>query len=80
MRVLRPDGAFIGAIWGNDSLFELRQSIQLAELERRGGVVPRVGPLTRGDSFSSVLHNAGFKDKFEIILFFENIFSQDFHI
>lgn len=51
----------MGAIWANDSLFELRQSIQLAEMERRGGVVPRVGPLTRGDSFSSVLHNAGFK-------------------
>jgi len=61
LRVLRPDGALIGSIWGNDSLFELRQSIQLAEMERRGGVVPRVGPLTRGDSFSSVLHNAGFK-------------------
>lgn len=60
-RVLRPDGAIMGAIWANDSLFELRQSIQLAEMERRGGVVPRVGPLTRGDSFSSVLHNAGFK-------------------
>jgi len=61
LRVLKPDGAFVGAIWGNDSLYELRQSIQLAEMERRGGVVPRVGPLTRGDSFSSVLHGAGFK-------------------
>jgi len=60
LRVLRPDGAFLGTIWANDSLFELRQSIQLAEMERRGGVVPRVGPLTRGDSFSAVLHGAGF--------------------
>ena len=24
-----------GAIWSNDSLYELRQSLQLAELERR---------------------------------------------
>jgi NADH dehydrogenase [ubiquinone] 1 alpha subcomplex assembly factor 5 len=61
LRVLKPDGAFVGAIWGNDSLYELRQSIQLAEMERRGGVVPRVGPLTRGDSFSAVLHGSGFK-------------------
>jgi len=34
-RVLRPDAALIGAIWSNDSLYELRQSLQLAELERR---------------------------------------------
>ncbi|CBY15156.1 unnamed protein product [Oikopleura dioica] len=43
LRVLKPDGAFVGAIWGNDSLYELRQSIQLAEMERRGGVVSPSG-------------------------------------
>ena len=37
-RVLRPDAAIIGSIWANDSLYELRQALQLAELERRGGV------------------------------------------
>merc|ERR1711953_1100235 len=77
-RVLRPDAALIGAIWSNDSLYELRQSLQLAELERRGGIGHRVGPLTRGDSFSSALHNNGFKlitcDSFEKIYGFPTMF------
>lgn len=45
-RILVPDGCFIAALTGNDTLFELRTSIQLAELERLGGVSPRVSPMT----------------------------------
>lgn len=37
---------FIGAMMGGDSLFELRTSLQLAELEREGGISPRVSPMT----------------------------------
>ncbi|OAQ98601.1 hypothetical protein LLEC1_03933 [Akanthomyces lecanii] len=33
--VLKPDSPFIGAMLGGDSLFELRTSLQLADLERR---------------------------------------------
>lgn len=36
LRCLKKDGAFIGAMLANDNLFELRVSLQLAELERRG--------------------------------------------
>ena len=36
MRVLRPDGCFIGVMLGADTLFELRCSLQLAETEREG--------------------------------------------
>ena len=35
-RVLKPDGCFIGAVMGMDTLFELRCSFQLAETEREG--------------------------------------------
>ena len=35
-RCLVKDGCFIGAMFANDNLFELRVSLQLAELERRG--------------------------------------------
>lgn len=35
-RVLKPDGCFIGAMLGADTLFELRCSLQLAETEREG--------------------------------------------
>lgn len=43
---LKEDGVFIGALLGGDSLFELRTSLQLAELEREGGLSPRVSPMT----------------------------------
>jgi len=35
-RCLKEDGVFIGAIFGSDTLYELRCSLQLAELEREG--------------------------------------------
>ena len=36
LRCLKPDCAFIGAMFAGDTLFELRVSLQLAELERKG--------------------------------------------
>ncbi|KAM9257679.1 LOW QUALITY PROTEIN: arginine-hydroxylase NDUFAF5, mitochondrial [Cariama cristata] len=43
-QVLKPDGVFIGAMFGGDTLYELRCSLQLAELEREGGFSPHVSP------------------------------------
>jgi len=34
--ILKPDGVFIGAMFGCQTLYELRCSLQLAELEREG--------------------------------------------
>ena len=31
-RILKPDGVFIGAMFGGQTLMELRSSLQLAEL------------------------------------------------
>lgn len=42
---LKPDGVFIGALFGGDTLFELRTSLQLAEIEREGGISPHVSPM-----------------------------------
>jgi NADH dehydrogenase [ubiquinone] 1 alpha subcomplex assembly factor 5 len=36
MRCLKKDAPFIGAMFAGDTLFELRVSLQLAELERKG--------------------------------------------
>jgi NADH dehydrogenase [ubiquinone] 1 alpha subcomplex assembly factor 5 len=36
--ILKPDAPFIAAMFGGDTLFELRTSLQLADTERRGGV------------------------------------------
>ncbi|RUS17578.1 S-adenosyl-L-methionine-dependent methyltransferase [Endogone sp. FLAS-F59071] len=59
-RALKPDGMFIGALLGGDTLFELRTSLQLAELEREGGISPRVSPLTDTRDLGSLLSRAGF--------------------
>ncbi|KAL7006104.1 hypothetical protein EMMF5_004442 [Cystobasidiomycetes sp. EMM_F5] len=57
---LREDGVFIGALLGGETLFELRTALQLAELEREGGISPRVSPMTDSRSMSSLLSRAGF--------------------
>ena len=36
IKCLRPDGVFIGAVFGGDTLYELRGSLQLGEIEREG--------------------------------------------
>lgn len=36
--MLRPDGAYIGAMLGGDTLQELRIALNLAEKEREGGM------------------------------------------
>ncbi len=59
--VLKPDAPFIGVMFGGDTLFELRTSLQLAELERRGGVSPRVSPLADVRDMGGLLGKAGFK-------------------
>lgn len=59
-RSLKPDGAFIGAMYGGETLFELRTSLQLAEQEREGGISPRVSPMTDTRDCASLLSRAGF--------------------
>lgn len=59
--VLKPDCPFIGAMFGGDTLFELRTSLQLADLERRGGVSPHVSPLADVRDMGGLLQKAGFK-------------------
>lgn len=43
---LQPDGLFLGAMLGGDTLFELRTSLQLAQVDREGGISPHVSPMT----------------------------------
>lgn len=46
---------------GGDSLFELRTSLQLADLDRRGGVSTHVSPLADVRDMGGLLTKAGFK-------------------
>lgn len=58
--VLVPDGLFIGTIFGGDTLYELRCSLQLAETERRGGFAPRISPFADVRDCGALLQRAGF--------------------
>ena len=59
--ILKADSPFLAAMLGGDSLYELRTSLQLASMERRGGVSLHVSPLADVRDVGSVLQRAGFK-------------------
>ncbi|EFE40973.1 hypothetical protein TRV_04300 [Trichophyton verrucosum HKI 0517] len=59
--ILKPDSPFMAVMFGGDTLFELRTSLQLADLERRGGVSPHVSPLADVRDIGGLLTKAGFK-------------------
>ena len=57
---LKPDGLFLGAIPGGESLYELRQALLTAEAELEGGAGPRVSPMAPLQDAASLLQRAGF--------------------
>uniref|UniRef100_A0A665SWJ5 Arginine-hydroxylase NDUFAF5, mitochondrial n=1 Tax=Echeneis naucrates TaxID=173247 RepID=A0A665SWJ5_ECHNA len=59
-QVLKPDGVFIGAMAGGETLYELRCSLQMAETEREGGFSPHVSPYTAVTDLGNLLGQAGF--------------------
>lgn len=59
-RVLRPDGLFLGALAGGETLRELRAAWIAAEAERLGGVSPRVAPFADVREMGGLLQRAGF--------------------
>jgi NADH dehydrogenase [ubiquinone] 1 alpha subcomplex assembly factor 5 len=60
-RLLKPDGLFIGAMFGGETLRELRVAMQLAEEEARAGVSPHISPMVQLRDMGSVLGRAGFR-------------------
>ncbi|KAL6709352.1 hypothetical protein ACN47E_001759 [Coniothyrium glycines] len=58
--ILKPDSPFIGVMMGGDSLYELRTALQLAELDRRGGVATHTSPLADVKDVGGLLQKAGF--------------------
>lgn len=59
-RALKPDGLFVGALLGGDTLTELRQSFAAAESELEGGASPRVAPFADLRELGALLQRAGF--------------------
>jgi SAM-dependent methyltransferase len=59
-RALKPDGLFLAALIGGDTLTELRQSFVAAESEAESGVSPRVAPFADLRDLGALLQRAGF--------------------
>jgi SAM-dependent methyltransferase len=59
-RALKPDGLFVAALIGGDSLAELRETFAQAEAEVEGGVSPRVAPFADLRDLGALLQRAGF--------------------
>jgi SAM-dependent methyltransferase len=57
---LKPDGLFLAALLGGDTLTELRQSLAEAEAEVTGGASPRVAPFAELRTAGALLQRAGF--------------------
>ncbi|POM77718.1 Hypothetical protein PHPALM_4851, partial [Phytophthora palmivora] len=60
LTTLKPDGAFIGAVLGGDSLQELRSAFILGDQERQGGISPHISPFMNVADAGNLLSATGF--------------------
>jgi SAM-dependent methyltransferase len=59
-RALKPDGLFIAALLGGETLWQLRQALAQAESDVAGGLSPRVSPFAQLRDAAGLLQRAGF--------------------
>ena len=59
-RALKPDGLFLGTLFGGGTCRELRQALTEAEIAEEGGLSPRVSPLAVVRDAGDLLQRAGF--------------------
>jgi hypothetical protein len=77
-RALKPDGLFLAAMIGGDTLTELRQCFAEAEAECEGGVSPRVAPFADLREIGALLQRTGFAlpvtDVDSVVVRYDNAF------
>jgi SAM-dependent methyltransferase len=59
-RAIKPDGLFLAALFGLETLRELRQALLEAEIAAEGGASPRVSPFVDLGDAGALLQRAGF--------------------
>lgn len=59
-RALKPDGLFLAALFGGETLKELRGALTEADLATSGGASPRVSPFAQVRDLGQLLQRAGF--------------------
>lgn len=60
-RALKPDSLFLAAMFGGETLRELRQALADAEIAAEGGLSPRVSPFADVEGLGDLLQRAGFR-------------------
>ncbi len=77
-RALRPDGLFLGAMLGGETLKELRAALMHGEMEVENGASPRVSPFADIRDIGNLLQRAGFAlptiDRDEITVSYRDMF------
>jgi len=58
--ILKPDGILLASLFGEDTLFELRNSFLIAEQEREGGIANHISPFATISDIGDVLTKARF--------------------
>ncbi len=59
-RCLKADGLFLAAMFGGETLFELRDCFTQAEIEISGGITPRIFPFADKQQMGGLLQRAGY--------------------
>lgn len=59
-QALKPDGLFLAAMLGGETLYELRESLTQAELKLKNGISPRIFPFADKQQMGALLQRAGF--------------------
>ncbi len=58
-RALKPDGLLLAAMFGGDTLTELRQALTEAEIAEEDGLSPRISPMAEVRDLGGLLQRAG---------------------
>jgi SAM-dependent methyltransferase len=59
-QALKPDGLFLAAMFGGETLIELRRALASAEIASEGGLSPRISPFADVRDAGNLLQRAGF--------------------
>lgn len=59
-KVLKTDGFLLNAMFGGNTLYELRSCFSMAQTEALGGVTPHVSPMIDGAGLSTLVVQSGF--------------------
>ena len=59
-RALKPNGLFVAALFGGESLKDLRAAFAQAESDIKGGITPRIAPFADVRDLGALLQRTGF--------------------